>query len=167
MPLSKAEQAAIDERRTALIKLRRTKTPFDSTEVLSLGYSSAAAARKDFYRAVVERKEATQAEVSAYREEQNEVLESLFETFMPQALDGDIKAGEMILKLLERQSKLNGWEAVLKAELSGPDGGPMVMRKATLAELNQLIRTVGDTNDDAGESEDGEDPDDDGHPGQD
>lgn len=164
MPLSKAAQAEIDERRAKLIQLRRTKTPFGSPQILSLGYSSEAAARKDFYRAVMERKDATDAEVAAYREEQNEVIEALLETYLPLALDDkDIKAAEMVLKLLERQAKLNGWESALKAELSGPGGGPVPVRPATIAELQKLIRTAGDpdTEDDDLDDDPGEDTDDD------
>jgi hypothetical protein len=159
MPIPKAQQAEIDERRTALIKLRRSKVPFDDPRVLSLGYKTASAARKDFYRAVMERKDATEAEVSAYREEQNEVIEALLETYLPLALDDrDIKAGEMVLKLLERQSKLNGWEAVLKAELSGPDGGAIPLGTGALAELNTLIGIAGQSQHDqepAGDDRDG------------
>lgn len=161
MSASKAHQAEVEHRRAALIKLRRTKTPFGSDKVLSLGYSSESAARKDFYRAVMERKDATEAEVSAYREEQNEVIEALLETYLPLALDDqDIKAADMVLKLLERQSKLNGWEAALKAELSGPGGGAVPIRAATIAELRNLIRTAGDPDeedddlDDAGDTDD-------------
>lgn len=157
MAASKAKQAEVDERRAALIKLRRTKTPFASSKILDLGYSSESAARKDFYRAVMERKDATAAEVSAYREEQNEVIEALLETYLPLALDEkDIKAAEMVLKLLERQAKLNGWEAALKAELSGPGGGAVPVRAATLEELRTLIRTAGDPDEDDEEGLDGD-----------
>lgn len=166
MRTSKALQAEIDERRTKLIKLRRTKTPFGSQKVLDLGYSSEAVARKDFYRAVMERKDATEAQVAAYREEQNEVIEALLETYLPLAInEKDIKAAEMVLKLLERQSKLNGWESALKAEVSGPGGGPVAVRASTITELQKLIRTAGDPDaedDDLDDVDNGEDTDDDG-----
>lgn len=143
MTHSKAETAQIEERRRHLINLRRQKIPFDDPRILSLGYTSPNSASKDFYRAVMQRKDATAAEVAAYREEQNEVIEALLETYMPKALNDDAKAAKLVLDLLERQSKLNGWESVLKAEVSGPGGGAIPLG-ATLSELNQLIATAGE-----------------------
>lgn len=164
MAKSKAEQAEVDKRREQLIKLRRKKVPFDDQRILSLGYSSRQHASKDFYRAVIERKEATEAEAAAYREEQAEVIEALFETYMPLALDGDAKAAKLVLELMERQAKLRGLDAVLKAEFSGPDGGAIPLG-ATLTELNNLIATAGElgpasqfqTPDPDGEDDDGND----------
>jgi hypothetical protein len=154
MKVSTAAQAELEERRAALIRLRRTRTPYDDPRILNLGYQSAAAARKDFYRAVTARREATAAEVADYREEQNEIINSLLDTYLPLALgtsseDGettepDVKAAEMSLKLLERQAKLNGWEAALKAELSGPGGGAVPISAASINELRSLINTAGD-----------------------
>lgn len=171
MAASKDKQAEVDERRTKLLRIRRRrpKLPFDSQEILDLGYISGDSARKDFYRALEVRRKDFDIEVTAYREEQTQVIESLLEVYLPLALDEkDIKAAEMVLKLLERESKLNGWEAALKSELSGPGGGPVPVRGATLAELRNLIRTAGDPDDqdDAssqGLDDDGEDTDDDGN----
>lgn len=156
MPHSKAELADVDERRKQLIALRRKRTPYDSRKILDLGYSSPEAARKDFYRAVTARREATEAEVAAYRDEQNEIFESLLDTYLPRATDDtepDYKAAELVLKTLERQAKVNGWEEALKAELSGPGGGPMRVAAATIDELTQLINAAGDPEPD-GEDDD-------------
>lgn len=160
--------AEIEERRSKLIKLRRKRTPYDSREILDLGYESSAAARKDFYRAVTARRQATAAEVADYREEQNQIYESLLDTYLPLATDDvqpDYKAADIVLKTLERQAKTNGWEEALKAELSGPNGGPMRVSTATIAELNTLINAAGDPDDEddvpGDEPEDG-DVDDDG-----
>jgi hypothetical protein len=157
MPNNAAVQAEIEERRAKLIKLRRKRTPYDSQEIRDLGYESAGAARKDFYRAVTARRQATAAEVADYREEQNEIFESLLDTYLPLATaeeSPDHKAAELVLKTLERQARVNGWEEALKAELSGPGGGPMRVGPATLAELQDLITTAGDPDD-----EDETDPD--------
>ncbi|MFH8483594.1 hypothetical protein [Streptomyces sp. NPDC018055] len=168
MPLSKADQAAVDERRAKLVSLRRRrpKVPFDSEEVRALGYTSPSAASKDFYRALEARRKDLDIEVTAYREEQNEILDTLIETHMPAALDKDIKASELVLKLLERQAKLNGWEQALKAELSGPNGGPMQLSPIGLNKLRELIQTSGDPDEDDDvepvDEEEG-DPDDDGN----
>lgn len=168
MPNSAAVQAEIDERRAKLIKLRRKRTPYDSPEILGLGYSTPDVARSDFYRAVTARRQATAAEVAAYRDEQNEIFESLLDTYLPLALGSsedapDLKAADLVLKTLERQAKVNGWEAALKAELSGPGGTGIPVRAETLSELRNLIRTAGDPDedDDLPDDTDG-DPDDDG-----
>lgn len=178
MPASKVKQAEVDERRTALIKLRRAnpKLPFFDPQVLALGYTSDSAARKDFYRALEDRRKDLATEVTAYREEQNEVLEALLTRYLPLALDDeqpDHKSAEMVLKLLERQAKLNGWESALKAELSGPGGGPMQVGPTSLAELRAAIVANGDPDDedednedtDLDDAEDNEDEDDDGDDG--
>jgi hypothetical protein len=157
MAWSAAKQAEVEERRAALIRLRRTRTPYDSPDIRNLGYETASAARKDFYRAVTARRQATAAEVADYREEQNEIFESLLDTYLPLATaeeSPDHKAAELVLKTLERQARVNGWEEALKAELSGPGGGPMRVGPATLAELQDLITTAGDPDD-----EDETDPD--------
>lgn len=163
---SKAEQAIIDERRAALIQLRREKPKkrFDSPEVLALGYTSSQAASKDFYRALEARRKDLNIQVTEYREEQNEILDSLLEKHLPAALEGDIKASEHCLKLLERQAKLNGWEQALKAELSGPGGGPVPLSSVGVAKLRDLIQIAGDPDPDPDEDDedegDEEDPDD-------
>lgn len=167
MAASKDKQAEVDVRRTELLRLRRRrpKISFDSPEILALGYSSGDSARKDFYRTLEARRKALDIEVSAYREEQNEIIDQLLETHLPPAVDGDIKSSELVLKLLERQAKLNGWEEALKAELSGPGGGGIPVRAETLNELRNLIRTAGDPDDEddelPGQTAD-EAPDDDG-----
>ncbi|MCX5001002.1 hypothetical protein [Streptomyces longwoodensis] len=172
MPLSAAETAAIEERRAQLIALRRLRVSFEDPRILGLGYNSSNTARKDFYRAVVERKKATEAEVDAYREEQTQIIQDLLDVYLPQALgnsqegtDPDPKAAELCLKLLERDSKLNGYEAALKAELSGPGGGAVPIRAASINELRDLIRIAGDPDEDdedlegAGQDAEGDDDD--------
>ncbi|MEW2402141.1 hypothetical protein [Streptomyces sp. NPDC046862] len=170
---SAALQAELEERRAALIRLRRIKVPYDDPRILNLGYGSPSSARKDFYRAVKERKDATQAEVDAYREEQNEVIEALLETFLPLAVnERDLKAADVVLKALDQQAGLNGWKAAVKAELSGPGGTPMQLQHTTLAKMYDLIRTAGDADDeddDLDDETDGaydEDSDDDSDPAQ-
>ncbi|WP_329047140.1 hypothetical protein [Streptomyces sp. NBC_01422] len=160
----KTESAIVNERRAALIQLRRRrpKVPFDSPEVLALGYTSSQSASKDFYRALEARRKTLDIQVTEYREEQNEIIDSLLETHLPTALGGDIKASEHCLKLLERQAKLNGWEQALKAELSGPGGGPVPLTPVGVAQLRDLIRIAGDPDpdEDDEDQEDEEDPDD-------
>jgi len=173
MPWPAAKIAEVEERRAALIRLRRQRTPYDSPEILALGYESPNAARKDFYRAVTARRKATEAEVADYREEQNEIFESLIDTYLPLAIGADDnapdhKAADLVLKTLERQAKVNGWEEALKAELSGPGGGPLKVKATAVASLINLINTAGDADDedldDDIDDQDDEDADDDSDP---
>ena len=145
MPWPAAKQAEVEERRAALI-----------------------------YRAVTARREATAADVADYREEQNVIYESIIDTYLPLAIGGegqapDPKAGELVLKTLQQQARTNGWEEVLKAELSGPGGGPMKLKATAVASLIDLINTAGDEDedddlDDAQDQDADEDLDDDGDP---
>jgi hypothetical protein len=150
MSWTAAQRAEIDARRAALIRLRRTRTPYDSPQILELGYTSADSARKDFYRAVTARRDATAAEVADYRAEQSQIISDLLDTYLPLALgegdssDPDQKAAKLCLDLLERDAKLNGWEAALKAEVSGPGGGAVPISAASITELRNLINTAGD-----------------------
>lgn len=167
MPWSAAKTAEVEERRAALIKLRRKRVPYDSPDILGLGYETPNAARKDFYRAVTARRKATEAEVADYREEQNEIFESILDTYLPLAThpeNPDHKAADLVLKTLERQAKVNGWEEALKAELSGPGGTGIPVRAETINELRNLIRTAGDPDDEDLPGEDTDEaPDDDGN----
>lgn len=166
MPWSAAKTAEVNERRAALIKLRRQRIPYDDPRILGLGYTAPDVARSDFYRAVTARREAVAAEVAAYRDEQNEIFESLLDTYLPLAINDenpDPKAAKLVLDTLERQAKVNGWEAALKAELSGPGGAGIPVRAETLNELRNLINNAGDPDedDDLPDAAD-EDPDDNG-----
>ena len=156
MPASRAKQAETAGRRADLIRLRRAGRSFDSIAA-ELGYASRQAASKDFIRAIEQRRDEQAAEVSVYRQEMNERLDALLEAAWPDATIGDPKAIETVLKVLDRQAKLNGLDAPVKSELSGPDGGSIPLG-GTLAELTSLINTAGDTDttSDGDEGDDGD-----------
>lgn len=145
MPPTKAHQAEVAERRAALIKLRRQKIPFDDPRVLGLGYTSRQAASKDMIRALEQRRDEEAAEVSVYRQELLEDLDELIAAIWPQAIDGDVRAVEATLKLLQNKSKLRGCDMPVRAEVSGPDGGAIPLGSGALAELNALIGIAGET----------------------
>ncbi|MFI0822338.1 hypothetical protein ACH4TX_41800 [Streptomyces sp. NPDC021098] len=145
MTLSKAEQAEVAERRVKLIKLRRQGISFDDERVLALGYSSRGAASKDFVRALAQRRDEQAAEISVYRQEENERLDALLEAVWPDALTGDPRAIETALKISDRRARLNGLDAPVRTELSGPDGGAVPLGSGALDELNKLIGIAGQT----------------------
>lgn len=151
---SRAVQAEIADRRAKLIRLRRAGVPYDDPRILNLGYGGPSSASKDFVRALEERRDDQAAEASVYRQEQNERLEALLEAHWGAATSGeDHKAAELVLKLLDRGAKLNGLDAPVRAEVSGPDGAGVPIGPVGLTELRNLIQTAGDPDD--------EDPDDD------
>ncbi|MFJ6608219.1 hypothetical protein [Streptomyces lydicus] len=167
--------AQVADRRRQLVALRRQGVRYDDNRIMSLGYSSTNAARRDLIRALEQARDEQAAEVSVYRQEENERLDALLEAAWPRATqpspvlnkDGDVigeeldmRAVDTVLRLMDRRAKLNGLDMPAKSELSGPDGGAIPLGN-TLAELTSLISTAGDP--DNAVSTPAEEPDDDSH----
>ena len=181
MPRNKAEQAEVADRRKQLVSLRRQGIRYDDERITNLGYSNAGAARKDFIRALEQARDEQAAEVSVYRQEENERLDALLEAAWPRATtpspvfnkDGDVigeqldmRAIDTVLRLMDRRAKLNGLDVPVKAEVSGPDGGPIALASGSLEEMEQLFNIARQvTADDAEEGDENfnEDTDGDGH----
>ncbi|GAA2770286.1 hypothetical protein [Streptomyces showdoensis] len=172
MPHSLAEQAEVAARRADLIRLRLRGVPFNDHRILDLGYASPGAASKDLIRALEAHRDDAAAEASVYRQQENERLDALLDAVWRQATterpvygkDGqfignevDMRAVDTVLKLMDRRAKLNGLDAPVKTEVSGPGGGAVRLDHVGLAELNRLIATAGDP--DTDETDDDEDDD--------
>ena len=160
MPQSKLKMDEVRQRRTALLRLRRQGVRYDDERILALGYNSESAARKDVNRALEAHLKEEAAEVSVYRQQENERLDALLEAAWPRATtpspvlnkDGDIvgeqldmRAVDTVLRLMDRRAKLNGLDMPVRTELSGPDGGAVPLGNGSLAELDTLIRIAGQT----------------------
>ncbi|MFD8899931.1 hypothetical protein [Streptomyces ardesiacus] len=158
MPWSKLKQDEVAVRRTALLKLRREGVRYDDERILALGYNSAATARSDLKRALEAHRDEERAEVSVYRQQENERLDALLEAAWPAATtpkpirnkEGDVvgeeidmRAVDTVLRLMDRRAKLNGLDMPVKTEVSGPDGGAVPLGAGTLTELSQLIDIAG------------------------
>ncbi|MFH9425950.1 hypothetical protein [Streptomyces sp. NPDC017529] len=177
MAASKLKQDETTVRRTRLLELRRQGVRYDDERILTLGYSSPAAARRDLNRALAAHRDEEATEVSVYRQQENERLDALLEAAWPRATqpspvfdkDGnvvdhalDMRAVDTVLRLMDRRAKLNGLDAPVRTELSGPDGGAVPLGTGSLAELNTLIAIAGQTDtaddpttvDDAGDDSD-------------
>ncbi|QBJ94435.1 hypothetical protein D0Z67_29125 (plasmid) [Streptomyces seoulensis] len=154
MPWSRLKQDEVAVRRTALLKLRREGVRYDDERILALGYASAATARSDLKRALEAHRDEEAAEISIYRQQENERLDALLEAAWPRAtkpspvLDKegnvvdhalDMRAVDTVLRLMDRRAKLNGLDMPTKAEVTGPDGGPLQMGPVTSAELETLM----------------------------
>ena len=145
MPASRAKQAETAGRRASLIKLRRSGVRFDDPLILALGYSSSGAARKDLIRALEQNRDEEAAEVSVYRQQENERYDVMLRAIWSEVEAGDLRSIETALKISDRRSKLNGWDAPVRTELSGPDGGAVPLGNGSLTELNTLISLAGET----------------------
>jgi len=151
---TKAKLAEVAGRRAQLIRLRRAGVPFDDQRVLDLGYTSASAARKDLIRALEQNRDEEAAEISTYRQQENERLDALLEAAWPRATqphpvfskDGqvvgeeiDMRAVDTVLRLMDRRAKLNGLDAPVRNEVTGADGGPLALSSASPEDLAALI----------------------------
>lgn len=170
MAWSKLKLDEVTVRRTELLKLRRQGVPYDDPRVENLGYSSPATARRDLNRALEAHRQDESLEVANYRQMENERLDALLQAAWPQATtpspvfdkEGevihhalDMRAVDTVLRLMDRRAKLNGLDMPVKAELSGPNGGPMQVGPVSIDELNKLINTVGDPDDEDEEGGEG------------
>lgn len=143
MGTTKAKQAKVAERRAKAITLRLAGMDWQ-TIADRLEYTSRGAACQDVARAL----EANLAEQSQAADTLREVeslrLDRLQAAAWPAAVKGDLKAIETVLKVIDRRVKLQGLDMPLRAELSGPDGGPMQLQHANLAKLYDLIDAAGE-----------------------
>ena len=168
MPASKAHQAETAARRAELMRLRRRGVRFDDDRILDLGYASPGAARKDLVRALEANRDEEAAEVSVYRQQENERLDELLAAVLPQATEQrpildkqgevigqgvDIRAVDAVLRLMDRRAKLNGLDSPAAVEVSGPGGGAVRLDHVNLAQLNELIATAGDPDTDEDDDE--------------
>lgn len=154
MPPSKIKKDEVVVRRTKLLALRRQGVRYDDDRILNLGYASDDAARRDLSRALEAHRNEEAAEVSIYRQQENERLDALLEAAWPRATspspvlnkDGevidhvlDMRAVDTVLRLMDRRAKLNGLDMPIKTELTGADGGPLQLGKASAAELEAIM----------------------------
>ncbi|NUV54568.1 hypothetical protein G6W51_16950 [Streptomyces coelicolor] len=177
MGWSKLKLDEVAVRRTELLKLRREGVRYDDPRVENLGYSSPDAARKDLHRALEAHRDAEAAEVSVYRQLENErlddelgrlavledkvrqVLENRHilvnngrvildpateqpmedDAIVLQAIDRLVKIEDARRRNAERRAKLNGYDMPLQTEITGANGGPLQMSKASDAELDAIM----------------------------
>ncbi len=74
-------------------------------------------------------------DVARLRAQEYERLEAALKAVWPQALEGDLKATDRIIKIMERKAKLFGLDAPARQELSGREGGPLEVEGKGLASL--------------------------------
>jgi hypothetical protein len=154
MPPSKLKRDETTVRRIELLRLRRMGVRYDDDRILNLGYSSASSARRDLNRALEAHRDEERAEVSVYRQQENERLDALLEAAWPRATEAspvfdkngeivshelDMRAVDTVLRLMDRRAKLNGLDMPVKTEVTGADGGPLALSTADPDKLASLI----------------------------
>ncbi|MEU0275362.1 hypothetical protein [Streptomyces sp. NPDC006307] len=85
MAASRLKQDETAVRRTQLLRLHHMGVRYDDERILALGYASPNAARRDLNRALAAHRDEERAEVSVYRQQQNERLDALLEAAWPRA----------------------------------------------------------------------------------
>lgn len=105
MATSKAQRAKVAERRTRAIQLRLGGADWQSIAD-RLGYASRGAACTDVNRALEQQLVEQAAAVETMREIESARLDRLQATLWPQALSGDIRAIETVLRIFEQRRKL-------------------------------------------------------------
>jgi len=155
--------AEVAERRREMFRRRRAGESMESI-AKSFGISRSTLS-KDFTRAYRSYLEEEKTEADVWRRFQTDRYEELLAAVWPDALEGDVRANEQASKLIDKLCRLNGWDVPVKAEVSGPGGGPIALASGSLEELEQLFNIArqvhADDTEEDDEGLDGEDADDD------
>ncbi|MER6844840.1 hypothetical protein [Streptomyces platensis] len=151
--------AQVADRRREMFRRRRAGESMDSI-AKSFGISRSTLA-KDFTRAYKSYLEEEKTEADVWRRFQTDRYEELLAAVWPEALAGDVRANEQASKLIDKLCRLNGWDVPVKAEVSGPDGGPIALASGSLEEMEQLFNIARQVHadDDTEEDEDLDDED--------
>ncbi|MGW2936063.1 hypothetical protein ACWDA7_30395 [Streptomyces sp. NPDC001156] len=116
MPASKAQQAKTADRRAKAIALRLAGVDWQ-TIADRLDYSDRGAACKDVTRALERNLVEEAQQVAVLRQVTVERYDRLQAAYWPKALRGDIKAAEIVLKVLAQRAKIEGTDAPQKVEV--------------------------------------------------
>ena len=119
MPASKAEQERARERRKQNVQLRLAGAGWQQIAD-QLGYASRGAACEDYRRACAQSKAELDRSVEELRREDLDRIERLQLAYWPQALSGTQRAGEFVLKLMERRARLLQLDAPVLHEVLTP-----------------------------------------------
>jgi hypothetical protein len=123
------------ERQVKAIELRRSGMTYERIG-REIGFTTMAA-----YLAVkVGLEKSLREPGDALRELEVQRMEELLEAVWPLAKSGDLFAVDRVIKISERRARLLGLDAPIKAEVTGPDGGPIqsVVMTIDLSKLSEL-----------------------------
>jgi len=138
---------ALFEKERQVVQYRQAGATFDQI-AKRLDYADESGARAAFKRAMERmRDDAIAAEM---RELHRQRLEVALEAIWPQVVQGDLPAIGMMLKILERDSKLYGLDSPIKTEVEVTSYDGNLLRQRT-REIVQAIREVSGSTDSVGE----------------
>ncbi|MFF4644978.1 hypothetical protein [Streptomyces sp. NPDC001389] len=153
MVASKAQQAFTAERRAKAIRLKIDGASY--TEIAEqLGYSSRGSACSDVRRALEKHVIEEGLAVEAWRELELARLDLLQKAIWPEATEGNPRAIETALKILDRRAKLLGLDSAIKLEVLTIDALDAQIQRLE-AELGARALAASDS--EAGETEAAED----------
>lgn len=157
MTASRTTQALTSQRRKEMFERRAAgESMTDIAESFGLSRKTLS---KDFTRAYRASLEEEKAGAEIWRRFQTDRYERLLAAVWPDALAGDVRANEQASRLIDKLCRLNGWDVPVKAEVSGPDGGPISLASGSLEEMEKLFniaRQVDEDDVDNADEEDGE-----------
>ncbi|MGP3737923.1 hypothetical protein ACTWJ9_33610 (plasmid) [Streptomyces sp. GDS52] len=135
MGWSKLKLDEVTVRRTHLLKLRRQGVRYDDPRVEALGYSSPDSARRDLSRALQAHRDAEAAEVSIYRQQENERLDD--ELSRLQKLEA---AAHVVLN--NRHIMVNNGRVILHPDTNQPmeDDAPVLQAIDRLVKIEDARR---------------------------
>lgn len=116
MVASKAQQAKTAERRGKAIRLKIEGHTYNQIAEL-LGYSNGASACCDIRRALEKHVVEEGLAVEAWRELELARLDVLQKAVWPEAMEGNPRAIETALKILDRRAKMLGLDSAIKLEV--------------------------------------------------
>ncbi|MEY9937305.1 hypothetical protein [Streptacidiphilus sp. MAP5-3] len=117
MPANRAQQTATAERRRQAVQLRISGHSWQEIADL-LGYSSKGAACTDVRRALEKAVEKLSIPLEAHRQLEMDRLDAMQNALWDKVLEGDTKAIDTSLKLMDRRAKLLGLDAPQRHELT-------------------------------------------------
>ena len=132
-----AARNACEQRREQVAGLLLARTPYrQMASMLNVALSTIA---KDVQ---IIRKRWVASSLHSYEQhvsEQAALLDGLERAMAPKALLGDARAAEVLLRVMERRARLLGLDRPVRHEVTGVDGGPIVMTETLAEEAEALV----------------------------
>jgi hypothetical protein len=127
-------QPKIVERQRQAVELRCAGATYDQIAE-ALGYSN----RKSAWKAVDTALKKTLKEATdQLRQVERARYDQMLKAIWARALNGDLQAIEIALKISDRRARLDGLEGPRRNEISGPDGKPIEVKQEHTFDPNQF-----------------------------
>jgi hypothetical protein len=131
-----------NEREAHALALRRAGVDYP-TIARKVGFANAGGAWKAVHRGL--QRTLRTAGSEEVRTLEVERLDQLQMGLWPDAIRGDVRAIDCVLRVMERRARLLGLDSPVRAEIAGPDGGPIEVASIALSQDEQdqyILRIV-------------------------